>query len=67
MRRAWAGRGPPLGRQGPIGPTAGRQERTAHVLTLRGELDLLAVPALRARLDVLTAGPCPDLVWTCAW
>ncbi|MER5573948.1 STAS domain-containing protein [Streptomyces massasporeus] len=35
---------------------------TAHVVTLRGELDLLAAPALRARLDMLTAGPCPDLV-----
>ncbi|MEU6471231.1 STAS domain-containing protein [Streptomyces massasporeus] len=38
------------------------QERTTHVVTLRGELDLLAAPALRARLDMLTAGPCPDLV-----
>ncbi|MCX3290591.1 STAS domain-containing protein [Streptomyces sp. NEAU-H22] len=35
---------------------------TTHVVALRGELDLLAAPALRARLDVLTAGPCPDLV-----
>ncbi|BCL24696.1 STAS domain-containing protein [Streptomyces tuirus] len=38
------------------------QERTAHVVTLRGELDLFAAPALRARLDMLSAGPCPDLV-----
>ncbi|WP_031106994.1 STAS domain-containing protein [Streptomyces sp. NRRL S-146] len=38
------------------------QAGTAHVVTLRGELDLLAAPALRARLDMLTAGPRPDLV-----
>ncbi|MFI7141429.1 STAS domain-containing protein [Streptomyces massasporeus] len=38
------------------------QVGTAHVVTLSGELDLLAAPALRARLDMLTAGPCPDLV-----
>ncbi|NEE05397.1 STAS domain-containing protein [Streptomyces sp. SID7499] len=38
------------------------QAGAAHVVTLRGELDLLAAPALRARLDMLTAGPCPDLV-----
>ncbi|MCK8437599.1 STAS domain-containing protein [Streptomyces sp. D2-8] len=31
-------------------------------MTLHGELDLLAAPALRDRLDMLTAGPCPDLV-----
>jgi anti-sigma B factor antagonist len=35
---------------------------TTHVVTLRGELHLLTAPALRARLDTLTAGPCPDLV-----
>lgn len=38
------------------------QVGAAQVVTLRGELDLLAAPALRARLDMLTAGPCPDLV-----
>ncbi|MGW0583087.1 STAS domain-containing protein [Streptomyces sp. NPDC002920] len=31
-------------------------------MTLRGEIDLLAVTALVARLDALTAGPRPDLV-----
>ncbi|SMQ14183.1 anti-anti-sigma factor [Streptomyces sp. Ag82_O1-12] len=44
------------------GRSAQPQVGTAHVVTLRGELDRLAVPALRARLDMLTAGPCPDLV-----
>ncbi|WP_306921670.1 STAS domain-containing protein [Streptomyces luteogriseus] len=38
------------------------QVGTTHVVTLRGDLDLLAAPALRARRDMLTAGPCPDLV-----
>ncbi|WP_051814740.1 STAS domain-containing protein [Streptomyces iakyrus] len=38
--------------------TAGK----AHVVTLRGEIDLLTAPALRAHLDSLTAGPGPDLV-----
>ncbi|MFM9632607.1 MULTISPECIES: STAS domain-containing protein [Streptomyces] len=32
------------------------------VATVRGEIDLLTAPGLAARLDVLTAGPCPDLV-----
>ncbi|MGW3095304.1 STAS domain-containing protein [Streptomyces sp. NPDC001102] len=32
------------------------------VVVLRGEIDLFAVPSLSARLDELTAGPCPDLV-----
>ncbi|SDN49266.1 anti-sigma B factor antagonist [Streptomyces sp. cf386] len=32
------------------------------VVELRGEIDLLAAPALAARLDSLTAGTCPDLV-----
>ncbi|MFJ8632385.1 STAS domain-containing protein [Streptomyces sp. NPDC093568] len=32
------------------------------VVELGGELDLLAAPALRTRLDSLTAGTCPDLV-----
>lgn len=32
------------------------------VVELRGEIDLLAAPALAARLDSLTAGMCPDLV-----
>ncbi|MFE1249568.1 STAS domain-containing protein [Streptomyces sp. NPDC058735] len=31
-------------------------------MTLRGEIDLLTAPALRSRLDSLTAGPRPDLV-----
>ncbi|MFF9815270.1 STAS domain-containing protein [Streptomyces sp. NPDC014006] len=34
----------------------------ATVVTLQGEIDVLAAPAPAARLDVLTAGPCPDLV-----
>ncbi|MEU2912723.1 STAS domain-containing protein [Streptomyces massasporeus] len=38
------------------------QAGAAHVVTLRGELDLLAAPALRARLDMLTTGHRPDLV-----
>ncbi|MER5436465.1 STAS domain-containing protein [Streptomyces sp. NPDC002588] len=32
------------------------------VVTLQGEIDLLAVPELAARLDALTEGPRPDLV-----
>ncbi|WP_171113581.1 MULTISPECIES: STAS domain-containing protein [Streptomyces] len=32
------------------------------VVTVRGEIDLLTAPGPAARLDVLTAGPCPDLV-----
>ncbi|MGY4742220.1 STAS domain-containing protein [Streptomyces sp. ATMOS53] len=34
----------------------------ATVVTLQGEIDLLAAPALVARLDALTAGPRPNLV-----
>ncbi|MBL1086889.1 STAS domain-containing protein [Streptomyces actinomycinicus] len=34
----------------------------ANVVTLRGEVDLLSVPALSERLDALTARPQPDLV-----
>ncbi|WP_316770567.1 STAS domain-containing protein [Streptomyces sasae] len=43
-----------------------RTARTADgttVVTLRGELDLLAVPALSAALDALTAGAEPDLIF----
>nr|WSY51082.1 STAS domain-containing protein [Streptomyces sp. NBC_00886] len=32
------------------------------VVELRGEIDLLTAQSLSARLDRLTAGPCPDLV-----
>ncbi|WP_282699711.1 STAS domain-containing protein [Streptomyces sp. CC219B] len=32
------------------------------VVELHGELDLWAASLLTARLDALTAGPCPDLV-----
>ncbi|MFE7896895.1 STAS domain-containing protein [Streptomyces sp. NPDC057424] len=42
--------------------TAPPTEHTTRVVTLRGELDLRTAPALRARLDTLTSGPCPDLV-----
>ncbi|MFF3464187.1 STAS domain-containing protein [Streptomyces sp. NPDC001984] len=34
----------------------------ATLVTLHGEIDLLAVAPLSARLDALTAGPPPDLV-----
>ncbi|MEV6481837.1 STAS domain-containing protein [Streptomyces sp. NPDC051576] len=34
----------------------------ATVVTLRGEIDVLAAPPLSTRLDRLTAGPRPDLV-----
>ncbi|MEU6592485.1 STAS domain-containing protein [Streptomyces sp. NPDC046881] len=42
--------GPPVTCPGPV------------VLPLHGEIDLLTAPALSARLDTLTAHPCPDLV-----
>lgn len=48
-----------------IGSTPHPTERTVGgttVVTVRGEIDLLTAPGLAARLDVLTAGPCPDLV-----
>ncbi|MFF1296275.1 MULTISPECIES: STAS domain-containing protein [unclassified Streptomyces] len=32
------------------------------VVELRGEIDILEAPPLSARLDTLTAGPCPDLL-----
>ncbi|WP_458247749.1 STAS domain-containing protein [Streptomyces sp. MAI_2237] len=32
------------------------------VVVLRGEIDLFVVPSLSARLDELTAVPCPDVV-----
>lgn len=34
----------------------------ASVVALRGELDVHSAPLVTARLDALTAGPCPDLV-----
>ncbi|MFS8204739.1 STAS domain-containing protein [Streptomyces sp. CWNU-52B] len=34
----------------------------ATVVELRGEIDIATAPAVSARLDTLTAGPCPDLV-----
>ncbi|MGV9452475.1 STAS domain-containing protein [Streptomyces sp. NPDC003635] len=34
----------------------------ATVVALRGELDVQSEPLLLARLDALTAPPCPDLV-----
>ncbi|MFJ7049341.1 STAS domain-containing protein [Streptomyces sp. NPDC101112] len=34
----------------------------ATVVTLRGEIDVVAAPALAARLDALTSRPHPDLV-----
>ncbi|MEU9454985.1 STAS domain-containing protein [Streptomyces sp. NPDC048277] len=42
-----------------------RTARTADgtsVVTLRGEIDLVAVPALSTALDTLTAGAEPDLI-----
>ncbi|MFJ8114186.1 STAS domain-containing protein [Streptomyces sp. NPDC096132] len=48
--------------------TRSRPYRTHHTsggataVILQGEIDLLAVPALTAQLDTLTAGPGPDLV-----
>ncbi|WP_345663869.1 STAS domain-containing protein [Streptomyces venetus] len=46
----------------PGGSASRPTERTARVVMLRDEIDLLTAPALRARLDLLTAGPRPDLV-----
>ncbi|UOB08105.1 STAS domain-containing protein [Streptomyces sp. HP-A2021] len=48
-----------------IGSTPHPTERTVGgttVVTVCGEIDLLTAPGLAGRLDVLTAGPCPDLV-----
>ncbi|MEU3885131.1 STAS domain-containing protein [Streptomyces sp. NPDC029041] len=47
------------------GSTPHPTERTVGgttVVTVRGEIDLLTAPGLAARLDILTADPCPDLV-----
>ncbi|EFL35758.1 anti-sigma-B factor antagonist [Streptomyces viridochromogenes DSM 40736] len=46
----------------PGGSATRPAERTARVVTLHDEIDLLTAPALRERLDLLTAGPRPDLV-----
>jgi anti-anti-sigma factor len=35
---------------------------TTAVVEVRGEIDILTASPLSARLDALTAGPCPDLV-----
>lgn len=46
----------------PATPHTAQGADGATLVTLRGEIDLLAAAPLSARLDVLTAGPCPDLV-----
>ncbi|MFE7276088.1 STAS domain-containing protein [Streptomyces sp. NPDC057623] len=43
-------------------PLSVRDVAGTTVVELRGEIDLLAAPALAARLDALTAGTSPDLV-----
>lgn len=51
--------------ENPTGHTPCHTERTVGgttVVELRGEIDILTAPTVGARLDVLTAGPCPDLV-----
>ncbi|MFD1659261.1 STAS domain-containing protein [Streptomyces caeni] len=40
----------------------GRAVRATAVAELRGEIDILTAPPLKARLDALTAGPHPDVV-----
>lgn len=45
----------------PPNPTE-RADGTTAVVELRGEIDILTVPPLEARLDALTAGPRPDVV-----
>lgn len=45
--------------------TSGAHERVAGgttVVKLSGEIDILTVPTVSARLDALTADPCPGLV-----
>ncbi|RPF30915.1 STAS domain-containing protein [Streptomyces sp. TLI_185] len=47
------------------GPTPCHSERLigdTTVMEVRGEIDILTATPLSARLDTLTAGPCPDLV-----
>jgi len=39
-----------------------RTDGGTTVVELRGEVDLLTAPLISARLDMLTAGPHPDLV-----
>lgn len=46
----------------PPPPPAVRVVAGRTVVVLRGEIDLLTVPSLSARLDDLTAGPRPDLI-----
>lgn len=46
-------------------PTPRHSERLVGdttVMEVRGEIDILTAMPLSARLDTLTAGPCPDLV-----
>ncbi|MFI8192623.1 STAS domain-containing protein [Streptomyces sp. NPDC085946] len=48
-------------RRSPAGPTE-RVVAGTTVVGLSGEIDILAQPALSARLDALTSGPRPEVV-----